>query len=108
MVWRGLTLGAVLLAGTVGVAQEAVGGVGVARVFPLADAAGLVEHNVKAEAVQYLGRKAVRVTSADSGLAMLPGVDFQDGAIEADIALKITTPPGVRMPRSVRTAAAWP
>ena len=71
---------------------------GVARVFPLADAAGLVEHNVKAEAVEYLGRKAVRITSADSGLAMLPGVDFQDGAIEAEIALKITTPPGVRMP----------
>jgi hypothetical protein len=26
------------------------------------------------------------------------GTDFQDGTIEADVALKVTTPPGVRMP----------
>jgi hypothetical protein len=33
-----------------------------------------------------------------AGLALLPATDFQEGVIEADIALKITTPPGVRYP----------
>jgi hypothetical protein len=32
------------------------------------------------------------------GLALLSGTDFQDGVIEADIALKTTVPPGVRYP----------
>src|SRR5205807_2553922 len=38
------------------------------------------------------------------GFALLRGSDFQDGTIEADIALKITTPPGVRMPGFVGIA----
>jgi hypothetical protein len=57
---------------------------------------------VKAEAVEYLGRMAVKITTAtekdESGFAILPGVDFQDGTIEANLAVKITTPPGVRNP----------
>jgi hypothetical protein len=38
------------------------------------------------------------------GLALLPNTDFQDGVIEADIALKPTTPPGVRFPGFVGIA----
>jgi hypothetical protein len=72
-----------------------------AQTFALTDTAGLVARNVKVESVEYQGRKAVRLTKdpdAADGFALLPGTDFQDGTIEADIALKITTPPGVRMP----------
>ena len=73
-----------------------------AQTFPLVDATGLELHKVKAEATEYLGRKAVRLTTVSqedqSGFAILPGVDFQDGTIEADIAVKISLPPGVRMP----------
>ena len=62
-------------------------------------------HNAKIEAVKFLGRKAIRVTTVTSRQGWWAGFarscaerDFQDGAIEADIAVKITTPPGVRMP----------
>src|ERR1051326_1800852 len=62
--------------------------------------------NVKVEPVEYKGRKAIRLTkdSEKDGFALLRGTDFQDGTIEADIALKITTPPGVRMPGFVGLA----
>lgn len=69
--------------------------------FPLRDTAGLViVGKVKPEAVEYQGRKAVRLAYSGygDGIAILPGTDFQDGVIEADLALKITTPPGVRNP----------
>jgi len=75
--------------------------------FPLRDTAGLVATNVKTQAVHYLGRDAVRVTMDGedrAGLALLSGTDFQDGVIEADIALKATTPPGVRFPGFVGIA----
>ena len=70
------------------------------QTFPLTDTAGLIPRNVKVSAVEYKGRKAVLVTNTgqDDGFALLPGVDFQDGTIEADLAVQITTPPGVRMP----------
>lgn len=48
--------------------------------------------------MNYLARKSVRITMEGEdheGLALLEGTDFQDGVIAADIALKITTPPGV-------------
>ena len=85
---------ALLLGVALGKASDAV------QAFPLVDAAGLVLRNVKAEAVEYRGRKAVRLTmdGNNEGLAILPGTDFQDGTIEADLALKLTTPPGVRHP----------
>jgi len=70
------------------------------QIFPLHDTTGLINRNVKVEAVQYEGRAAVRLTmdgSAD-GFAVLPGTDFEDGVIEADLALKVTTPKGVRNP----------
>jgi hypothetical protein len=75
--------------------------------FPLRDTTGLIAPKVKAEAVNYLGRKSVRITMGGEdrdGLALLPGTDFQDGVIEADIALKTTAPPGVRYPGFVGIA----
>jgi hypothetical protein len=77
------------------------------QTFPLHDATGLIAPKVKAEAVNYLGRKSVRMTlegEDHEGLALLPGTDFQDGVIEADIALKTTVPPGVRYPGFVGIA----
>jgi len=70
------------------------------QTFALTETKGLVERNVKLESVEYQGRKAVRLTKdlGGEGFALLPGTDFQDGTIEADLALKVTTPPGVRMP----------
>lgn len=60
----------------------------------------------KAETVEYQGRKAIRLTtqSSEEVFALLKGIQIQDGIIEADIALKITTPPGVRMPGFVGIA----
>jgi hypothetical protein len=77
------------------------------QTFPLRDTSGLIASRVKTESATYLGRKCVRITMEGDdhdGLALLPGTDFQDGAIEADIALKITTPPGVRYPGFVGIA----
>lgn len=71
------------------------------QTFPLSDTTGLIARNVKLEAAKYQGRHAIRLTmdeKAKDGFAVLPGVDFQDGVIEADIALKLTTPKGVRNP----------
>ncbi len=77
-----------------------------AQAFPLTDVTGLIAKNVDVKPAEYKGRKAVLVTSplAEDGVAILPATDFQDGTIEADIALKITTPPGVRMPGFVGIA----
>jgi len=70
--------------------------------LPLTDATGWEAHNVKLEPATYQGRKAVRVTTLSNedkaSVAMLPGIDFQDGTIEVDVAVKVLTPPGVRMP----------
>jgi hypothetical protein len=78
------------------------------RTYPLRDTNGLIAPKVvKTEAVTYLGRESVRITldgEDHEGLALLPGTDFQDGVIEADIALKITTPPGIRYPGFVGIA----
>jgi hypothetical protein len=71
------------------------------QTFPLRDASGLIAPTVKTEAVTFQGRKCVRITMDGDdrdGLALLPGTDFQDGIIEADIALKSSMPPGVRFP----------
>jgi hypothetical protein len=76
------------------------------QTFALTETKGLIEQNVKLESVEYQGRKAVRLTkdSENDGFALLPGTDFQDGTIEADLALKVTTPPGVRMPGFIGVA----
>jgi hypothetical protein len=74
--------------------------------FALSDTNDLTLVNVKADALEYKGRKAVRLTkdTEKDGFALLRGTDFQDGIVEGDIALKITTPPGVRMPGFVGIA----
>jgi hypothetical protein len=77
------------------------------QTFPLHDATGVTAPKLRAEAVKYLGRSCVRITMEGEdhdGLAMLQGTDFQDGVIEADIALKRTMPPGVRFPGFVGIA----
>ena len=76
------------------------------QTFALSDTRKLLLLNVKADAVEYQGRKAVRLTkdTEKDGFALLRDTDFQDGAIDADIALKITTPPAVRMPGFVGIA----
>ena len=42
----------------------------------------------------------MRLTAQSNGdtIAVVKGTDFTDGTIEADVALRVTTPPGVRMP----------
>ena len=75
--------------------------------FPLKDATGLAAPDVRLEAVSYLGRKCIRMTvgGADrAGVVLLPGTGFQDGVIDADIALRATTPPGMRYPGFVGIA----
>jgi hypothetical protein len=82
-------------------------GPGPVQSFPLRDPTGLIAPKVKTHAVKYLGRDAVRITmdgEDHEGLALLPGTDFQDGVIEADIALKSTMPAGVRYPGFVGIA----
>jgi hypothetical protein len=82
-----------------------------AQTFDLSDATDLIPVNVKAAAAaEYKGRKAVLITRDvpkvgevfKDGFAILKGVDFQDGTIEGEFALKITAPPGApgvrRMP----------
>ncbi|HEY1579165.1 MAG TPA: hypothetical protein VGF82_19005 [Terracidiphilus sp.] len=86
-----------LMVGATALAQESE-----AQSFPLKDATGLVAHNVKFEPADYLGRKAIRMTTVtqgdDAGFGLLPGTDFQDGTIDVDVAVKTTAPPGARMP----------
>lgn len=70
--------------------------------FALADTKDLtVPPGVKAEAVEYRGRKAVRLTTEAvdaAALALINGTQFRDGTIELDIATKVNAPPGVRRP----------
>ena len=77
-----------------------------AQTFALTDTKGLIERNVKLEAVEYKGRKAVRLTKEPpgDGFALLPDADFQDGTIEVDLAMNATTPPGFRNPGFVGLA----
>jgi len=68
--------------------------------FPLTDIAALSVTGGKAEPAEYLGRKAIRLTTTQNSdiFAYVNGSAIQDGVIEVDIAVKITAPPGVRMP----------
>ena len=71
------------------------------QTFALRDAAGLTAPGVKAEGATYKGRRCVKITvegEDKAGPVFLPGTDFQDGTIEADIALKALMPPGVPFP----------
>ncbi|HEY5068127.1 MAG TPA: family 16 glycoside hydrolase, partial [Candidatus Acidoferrum sp.] len=102
-----LSLGAVLLALSVAktssaqAAHDAAPSPQASQTFVLTDAKDLTEQGVKAEAVEYRGRKAIRLTApagVEDEFAFVNGTQFRDGTIEVDIATKITTPPGVRMP----------
>ena len=72
------------------------------QTFAFTDTKDLVATRaVKAEAVEYKGRKAIRLTQPEgdaAGLTFLNGTNFRDGTIEVDIATRITRPPGTRMP----------
>jgi hypothetical protein len=75
--------------------------------FVLTNPNDLVMTGGKAETIEFQGRKAVRLTTQKNNqevFAFLNGVQFQDGTIQADIAIKTTTPPGVRMPGFVGIA----
>jgi hypothetical protein len=61
----------------------------------------LVAPGVKAVAVEYRGRKAVRLTKDavdEPALAFVNRTQFRDGTIEVDVATKLVRRPGVRMP----------
>jgi hypothetical protein len=78
-----------------------------AQQFPLTDAKGFTVKDVTLEPIQVFGRQGIRMTTdkdKEDGLAFVPGVDFQDGTIDVDVALKPTTPPGVRMPGFIGVA----
>src|SRR5208282_340932 len=72
------------------------------QTFALTDTKDLLaEPGVKAEVVEYRGRKAVRLTREavdESALAFVNGTRFRDGTIEVDIATKVANPPGGRRP----------
>src|ERR1043166_5858992 len=69
------------------------------QVLPLT-AATLEPHRVKIETVDYKGRKAIRLVkdAKGAGMALLKDTEFADGSIEVDVAVKVTSPPGVRNP----------
>lgn len=71
------------------------------QTFSLTGSEGLIARGVEIRPVEYQGRKAIQLTKDpkdEGGLAILKGLDFQDGTIEVDLAMKPTVPPGVRMP----------
>ena len=75
--------------------------VSIPQTFVLTDTKDLATVGVKADAVEYKGRKAVRLTKPegdDAGVAFLNGTRFRDGTIEVDLATKVVAPPGVRRP----------
>jgi len=73
-----------------------------AQTFQLDSTKGLQLHDVSVEVVNYMGRKAVRVTPAAAadaelvaqkngeggGIAVFPGTSFHDGTIEVDVAAR--------------------
>jgi hypothetical protein len=64
------------------------------QVFQFADVDGIRVHGVTVSTGEYRGRKALRVLqpARGEGFAVLPGADFQDGVIAADMAIEISTP----------------
>src|SRR5207245_5173482 len=60
------------------------------RAFALSSPADLEAHGVKAEAVTYRGRPAVRLNelpgNGQAALAILKGTSFKDGTIEVELA----------------------
>ncbi len=81
-------------------AQGNAGNSATSQSFSLTEPSALAVAGGKAEPAEYLGRKAVRLTTTvDSDIyAFVNGSDFEDGVVDVDIAVHVTTPPGVRMP----------
>lgn len=100
---KSLQVFTILLAGVI-----SAHAVSMVQTFPLTNTKNLTLVNIKAEAVEYLGRKCVRLTNdtKKDGFALLRGTEgFQDGTVEADIALELSTPrPPFRMPGFVGIA----
>jgi hypothetical protein len=90
---RFLRLALAMLALAIGVGTQA-GESPAAEIFNFTNLEGIREHGVTVSTGAYRGRNALRVVqpARGDGFAMLPGVNFQDGVIEADIAIEITTP----------------
>jgi hypothetical protein len=95
---RLLRLPVALLALAAGVGLQA-GELPGAQVFKFANVDGIRERGVTVSTGKYRGRNALRVMQPARGdaYAVLAGVNFQDGVIEADMAIEINTPlfPGV-------------
>ncbi len=91
----------VLLSAGIFAAAQQPGTTSAPRSIALTDTANLISRGAKTEVVEYKGRKALHIITQPergSGITLLKDVDFRDGTIEVDIAAKVTTPPGVRMP----------
>jgi hypothetical protein len=88
-----LRLPVALLALAAGVGLQAAELPG-AQVFHFANVDGIREHGVTVSTGEYRGRKALRVVqpTRGEGYAVLRDVNFQDGVIEADVAIEITRP----------------
>src|SRR3569833_3197705 len=73
-----------------------------AKNIPLTDTKGMEAHGVKFAPATYQGREALLVTTLSNedpaAFALQPGVDLQDGTSDVDMAGKVLSPPGVRMP----------
>jgi hypothetical protein len=90
---RLLRLPVALLALAAGVGPQA-GEIPGAQVFKFANIDGIRERGVTVSTGEYRGRKALRVVqpTRGEGYAVLRDVNFQDGVIEADVAIEITRP----------------
>lgn len=68
------------------------------QAFPLVSVKGLVATGVTIDTTRFAGRTALRLVKHRAqgvdGFLPLPGVDFQDGTIEADVAVKIASESG--------------
>ncbi len=62
--------------------------------FDFARLDGIRTHGVTVASGEYRGRKALRVLqpARGDGFAVLPGMSFQDGVIEGDMAIEISSP----------------
>ena len=78
------------------------------QTFSLTDTKSLVAKDLTMDTAEFLGRKAVRLVkhraTGVAGFLPLPGVDFQDGTIEADVAVKVTSDPALHMPGFIGVA----
>ncbi len=86
-----LPIALLALAAGVGLQADELPG---AQEFKFANVDGIRQHGVTVSTGEYNGRKALRVVqpARGDGFAVLQGVNFQDGVIEADMAIEITTP----------------